>query len=166
VSEPSAVADKQAIYDVLCTYCRALDRMDKTLAYSVWTETSTAHYHDIFEGSGQGFIDWVWEAHSGMERHSHQIGNHLIRLDGDRASSETYVTVTLWTNVDEAGQQQEIIGKGRYLDTWLKREGSWRIASREHVLDIQTVQKLQRGYVNAVSSRDSSDPSYQLNPSI
>lgn len=149
------------IRDVLARYCRALDRMDKTAAYAIWHEDGTALYHDIFEGSGRGFVDWVWVAHAAMERHSHQLAQAVIEVDGDRAVSETYVTVSLWTLPDEHGQQREITGRGRYLDCWSCRDGRWAIDHREHVLDMQTEHPLQRGYVSGVSRRDREDPSYR-----
>ncbi len=153
---------KNAIHDALCRYCRGLDRMDKEMAYSVWHEDGTALYHDMYEGTGHGFVDWVWEAHAGMERHSHQIANSLIELDENTARSETYVTIVLWTNQDSNGRQQEIIGKGRYLDHWSYRNGKWAIDHREHVLDMQTLHDLNRGYINEVSRRDKNDPSFQF----
>ena len=153
---------RQAIQDALSRYCRALDRMDKELACSVWHADGTAHYHDMYEGSGHGFVDWVWQAHASMERHSHQIANSLIDVEGESAHSETYVTVTLWTVPDEAGKQQEIIGRGRYLDRWSRRNGVWAIDHREHVLDMQTLHDLKRGYVNEASRRDRNDPSFRF----
>lgn len=153
---------KQAIYEVLCNYCRALDRMDKALAYSVWHADGAALYHDFYQGSGHGFVDWVWQAHAALERHSHQIANHLIRVEGDTAKSETYITVTLWTLPDADNKQLEIIGKGRYLDRWSRRNGVWAIDHREYIQDMQTIAQLQRGEVNKLSARDSSDPSFRL----
>ena len=76
---------KQEIRDVLARYCRGLDRMDKEMAYCVWHDDATAIYYDIYEGTGHGFIDWVWVAHEGMQCHSHQITNVLIKADGDKA---------------------------------------------------------------------------------
>ncbi len=156
------LVSRQEIQEVLCHYCRGLDRMDKELAYSVWHEDGTALYHDMYEGSGHGFVDWVWDAHATMERHSHQITNSLVTILGDKAMSETYVTVVLWTKRDAAGQQQEIIGRGRYLDTWSKRLGRWGIDHREHILDMQTIHDLNRGYVSEVSARDTCDPSFLI----
>lgn len=153
---------KQEIYEVLCSYCRGLDRMDKEMAYAVWHPDGTALYHDMYEGTGHGFVDWVWEAHAVMQRHSHQIANSLIRVQGDNAISETYVTVVLWTQPDNQGDQQEIVGKGRYLDAWSKRNGRWGIDHREHVLDLQSLHELNPGYVNSASTRDTSDPSFAL----
>ena len=153
---------QQRIHDVLASYCRGLDRMDKDLARSVWHADGTAHYHDMYEGSGQGFVDWVWQAHAPMERHSHQLANSMIRVNGDRAASETYVTVVLWTLPDDKGDQLEIIARGRYLDSWDLREGRWAISHREHIVDMQTVTALSRGAVSTASRRDSTDPSYAL----
>ncbi|MEH6607554.1 MAG: nuclear transport factor 2 family protein [Pseudomonadales bacterium] len=155
---------KQEIYDVLCRYCRGLDRMDKEMAYAVWHPDATAHYHGMYEGTGHGFVDWVWQAHLHMERHSHQIANSLICVDGDKAESETYVTVVLWTIPDGDGSQKEIIGKGRYLDRWAKKEGVWVISHREHVYDMETIHDLNRGNVDGTSRRNTSDPSFQFIP--
>ena len=154
--------DKQAIRDVLSRYCRGLDRMDKEMAYAVWHERGTAFYDGIFEGTGHGFIDWVWEAHAGMERHSHQITNVLIELDGDRAASESYVTVALWTRPDADGKQNELVGRGRYLDRWEKRGDVWAIEHRIHLLDMSTVLPLTRDDTSAGASRDEKDLSFEF----
>lgn len=158
---------KQAIRDVLSRYCRGLDRMDKAMAYSVFHPRAKALYHDIYTGTGHGFVDWVWEAHGAMERHSHQITNVLIEVDGDRAVSEAYVTVALWTLADDSGKQLEIVGRGRYLDRWSRTstesgEDCWVIEYREHILDMQTLIDLQPGAVNSQSARDDSDASFQF----
>ena len=154
--------DKQAIRDVLSRYCRGLDRMDKEMAYAVWHEDGTAFYDGIFEGTGWGFIDWVWEAHAGMDRHSHQITNVLIELDGDRAVSESYVTVALWTRPDTDGKQNELVGRGRYLDRWEKRGDVWAIEHRIHLLDMSTVLPLTRDDTSAGSTRDERDLSFEF----
>jgi hypothetical protein len=155
------LVDKQAIRDVLSRYCRGLDRMDKEMANAVWHDGGTALYEGIFEGTGHGFIDWVWEAHAGMERHSHQITNVLIELDAaDQATSEAYVTVVLWTLPDADGQQQELVGRGRYLDRWERREGRWAIEHRIHLLDLSSASPLGRADISASSTRDEKDLSF------
>ena len=156
------LASKQAIRDCLSRYCRGLDRMDKALACSVWHDDGSAHYIDMYEGSGHGFVDWVWQAHAGMERHSHQISNVLIEVQNNHAVSEAYVTVVLWTKQDDNGQQQEIIGRSRYLDRWSYRNHRWAIDHRTHVLDMQTIQPLARAEVNKESCRSRDDISYLL----
>ncbi len=155
------IADRLAICDVLSCYCRGLDRMDKTMAYSVFSEEATARYYHLYEGTGRGFIDWVWEAHAPMDRHSHQISNTLIELDGDKASSEAYVTVVLWMR--NGGDMIETVVRGRYLDRWEKRADQWLIVHREHVLDTQSVNGIPvADAANKESARDESDPSFRF----
>lgn len=154
--------DKQAIRDVLSRYCRGLDRMDKEMAYAVWHEDGTAFYDGIFEGTGHAFIDWVWEAHAAMEKHSHQITNVLVEPNGDEATSESYVTVVLWTLPDNEGCQSELVGRGRYLDRWERRQGRWAIQHRTHVLDMSSRYALDRAEISDGSSRDATDLSFEF----
>jgi len=151
---------KQAVRDALSRYCRGLDRMDKAMAYAVWHPDGTADYEGIFEGTGHGFVDWVWEAHAAMERHSHQITNVLTEVDGDRATSESYVTVLLWLASDGGETQTEIASRGRYLDKWSRRDGHWAIDHRCHLVDTHSVREVTRGDVAPSSARDESDPSF------
>ncbi len=157
------VADRQAIQNVLYTYCRALDRMDRNLALSVFNPGAVVHYHGMFEGTCQGFIDWVWQAHAGMQRHCHQVSNILIDLDGDLATSEAYVTITLWLNADQQGRTFESLNHGRYLDRWRRVDGHWGLVEREHVLDMQRLTEVEPGdLVSEQSRRDPMDASYRF----
>ena len=162
MSDVKELIAKQQIYQVLCEYCRGLDRMDKQMAHSVWHDDATVLYHNMFAGSANEFVQWVWGAHSNMQRHSHQIANSLIYVDGEKARSETYVTVELWRNPREGEKQQQIVCKGRYLDQWSKRDEKWAISYREFVLDMQSSRDLQNSSFSEVSKRDTSDPSYRV----
>ncbi len=158
---------KDAIRETIYNYCRVLDRMDKQGAYDLWNENSVALYHGIYEGTGPGFIDWVWEAHAQMERHSHQVTNIMIEVDGDTAVSESYVTATLWLPVEEEGKVLEIVSRGRYLDNWSLQPGRdgalrWGLDRRENVTDLQTSNLVNRDDVPAASRRDTGDPLYAL----
>jgi len=150
------------IRETLARYCRALDRMDKEMAYGVWSDGATAHYLGIYDGTARGFVDWVWEAHAGMQCHSHQVTNLLAQIDGESATSESYVTVVLWTKSDDRGQQTEIVARGRYLDRWSRGPRGWTIDERTHVVDTQTVAPLRKGQISAESARDASDPSFEF----
>jgi hypothetical protein len=157
------LADQLAIRDVLMRYCRSMDRMDRALGLSVWHPDGTANYADMYEGTGAGFIDWVFLAHQGMLRHSHQITNVLVEVNGDHAVSEAYVTVVLWSMPVES--PTEIISRGRYLDRWSKRDGRWAIDHREYVTDLMTATPLSPEAlegVAAASRRDRDDVSYAL----
>lgn len=159
-SSITELLEKAAIRDVLSRYCRGLDRMDKPMSYAVFTDDATANYYGIYEGSGHGFIDWVWGAHLTMASHSHQITNVLIEVDGDSAVSEAYVTVIL--QQPRATGAVEMQARGRYLDRWTKRDGQWRIAAREHIIDTQSEMPIAATGKSLESRRDDSDPSYAL----
>jgi hypothetical protein len=155
---------KQAITEVIYTYCRALDRMDWELAQTVWHPEGTADYGaNMFQGTGAGFLEWVWVQHTGMMGHSHQITNVLIDVDGDRAASEAYVTAALRLPTD-GGQAMEIVSRGRYVDTWSRRDGRWAIDHRRFAEDFtstHTVTPMEPADADArTGRRDRDDPSY------
>ena len=156
---------KQAITEMIYTYCRALDRMDLELAHTVWHPDGTADYGaSMFQGTGAGFIDWVWVQHAAMFAHSHQITNVLIEVDGDRAGSEAYVTAALRLAADDDGQAVEIVSRGRYVDTWSRRDGRWAIDHRRFAEDFTSSASVPAmespDAAVRTARRDRDDPSY------
>lgn len=125
-----ALQDRIAITDRLHQYCYAMDRIDYELGYDVWHPGGTADYGDIFRGTGREFVDWVQAQHKRMNGRSHQVTNIRIELDGDHATSEAYVTACL------RFKRHDNVVRGRYLDTWSRRDGEWRIDARRYEDDI------------------------------
>jgi hypothetical protein len=157
-------ATKFAITEVLYRYCRSLDRMDEAMYATVFVAGAPLDYGQHFRGTAEGFRTWVWDAHDGMQGHSHQISNVLIAVapDGASAVSEAYVTVCLRTKPDANGAVSDIVDRGRYLDRWTRQtDGTWRIAARQFVGDIQ--QLFDMSALPACDiRRDASDPSFEL----
>ena len=119
------LAAKQAITEVLHRYCYAVDRMDKELGAQIWHPGGLAHYgNDIFDGTGEDFIEQVFQQHALADATSHQVTNVAITVDGDRATSECYVTACIRFGA------KDIVVRGRYADTWSCRGGEWRIDER------------------------------------
>ncbi len=156
---------KEAIREVLHSYCRGLDRMDRPLAERVWHPGATADYGPGFRGTGAGFLDFVWDYHAGFRGHSHRVCNETIRVDlpGRTAVSETYVSVWLQTSPAD-GYVTDQFHRGRYVDRWSCRDGVWAIDHRTYVADLF---REVRSPVDAWAAgpatwgaRDSSDPSY------
>jgi hypothetical protein len=156
---------KQAITDVIYTYCRALDRMDWDLAQTVWHPDGTADYGaGMYQGTGPGFLEWVWTQHAGMMGHSHQITNILIDVDGAHAASEAYVTAALRLPADDGAQATEIVSRGRYVDTWSRRGGRWAIDHRRFAEDFTSTYQVTAMEPAddelRTGRRDRDDPSY------
>jgi hypothetical protein len=156
-----SVADRQAISQMLYNYCRAMDRCDTELGYSVWHEDGEADYGMHFRGSGRGFVDFALEAHHRlMLAHSHQVANIIIALHGDRAESESYVKVALRQRMD--GRLMEVTAHGRYLDRWSRRAGRWAIDKRVYLQDLDEVREVTGYTGESWGRRDRDDPSYLL----
>ncbi len=161
------IADKIAIRDMLHRYCRGLDRMDRTLALSVFHPDSKLDYGSSFQGSGAQFIDWVWPNHARATRHSHNITNCYIEVDGDRAASESYSLMIM--RLDPPQGPMIIRTNGRYLDEWVRHEGRWVIITRHSIHEFQEARQLETGGLpesTSSATRDGSDPSYRLLPAL
>lgn len=164
-NDPETLAAKHAITEVIYDYCRALDRMDKDAAYEIWHTDGTADYgENLYQGTGWGFVDWVWTAHAAMSTHSHQITNVLIQVDGDQAVSEAYVTVALRTlPFGDGADVADIFSRGRYVDQWSHRDGKWAIDHRIYITDHSlTVPNSNPDAHDPRSIRGPEDPSFAL----
>jgi hypothetical protein len=166
------LADKQAITEIIYRYARGLDRMDIEMTLSCWHEGGTDNHGALFNGTAIEFVDWLWPIHAAMELTQHTINNILIELDGDRAGVESYYTVYLRTKTDNGFS--DIVGGGRYCDSFERIDGVWRIRHRESIGDwVQTIDVgaadtggdiPPSGPGNKViaPSRDKNDYSYQV----
>ena len=150
--------DKQQITELLYRYCRAVDRVDEELGYTIWHDDAEADYGRIYRGSGRGFIDFVCASHRRAIVHSHQITNIIIEFDGDIARSEAYVTSGM--RLMHAEQLQQITTRGRYLDRWSRRNGRWGIEKRIFVLDLDEIRPAKSAFTPPAFTLDRSDPSY------
>ena len=85
--------EKEAIREQIYTYCRALDRIDNELGYSVFADDAKVDYGPTYKGTGRGFIDMMLEQHRRMVSTHHMMTNILIKLGDDmtHAASETYM---------------------------------------------------------------------------
>jgi hypothetical protein len=155
-----ALADRQAITDLIYRYCRAMDRIDAELGYSLWHEGASVDYDGYYKGDARGFIDKACETHRRVIGHSHQISNIIIELDGDRAGSETYVTANL--RLMRQGTLKQLTVWGRYVDEWSRREGRWGIDRRVQIHDFDEMRDVTAASEQTRTRRDRSDPSYEV----
>ena len=157
------LAAKDAIREQIYNYARGLDRMDKELAYQVWHPDGTADYIGTYQGTGAGFVDWVWPRHEPLVSHSHQITNVLIQVEGDTAVSESYVMASLQAHPTENSAVTRV-ARSRYADTWSKRDGRWAIDKRVAITDFITTEEATGPNQPTEGRRDRTDPSYQQYP--
>lgn len=156
------LADKQAIRDLIYTYCRAVDRIDVPLGHSIWHDDSYADYGaDYYQGPGKGVIDTICAHHQHLISHSHQVSNILIELHGDSAGSEAYVHGTM--RMERDGKLMHMGVWGRYLDSWEKRDGRWGLVRRSVVFDHQEMREVAAMPGHGLpAARNDTDPSYAV----
>jgi hypothetical protein len=153
--------EKQQITESLYTYCRAVDRVDRELGYSIWNEGAEVDYGEaIFAGSARGVIDYICDSHLRGIAHSHQIANILIWLDGDHAVSEAYVNSAM--RMMQGDQVIQINTRGRYLDRWSRRDGRWGIDHRVFVNDFDEARPATSGSIPPRVRLDRGDLSYVM----
>lgn len=161
IPDIETLADKQAITELIRTYCRAVDRLDVPLGHSIWHEDGYADYgENDYQGPGKGVIDRICQQHLHLTSHSHQVTNILIEIDGDKAASESYVYGTMRT--DQDGKVMQIGVWGRYLDRLEKQGGRWGIVHRKVVFEHEEMREVSPMGMDLRSTRDADDPSYQF----
>jgi hypothetical protein len=162
---PSAQAlqellDKQAIAEVMMTYCRALDHRDEAMLRSVFHPDSR-HNHGFVgpssdpsakgkDGQPGDFVGYALLALSRMTRTHHQLGNIFVEIQpgGTVAYTEAYFTAYHRMRAKDdpkAGpnawdtEMDWWVG-GRYFDRMEKRNGVWKIARRTATTDFQRIE--------------------------
>lgn len=183
-----ATADRQAIENVLGTYCRAIDRLDLDLLKSVY-HADGFDDHGAMKMNAHEFAEKIIETLRGICTYSmHTITQTVIDVQGDTATSEAYYigyhTIPGTEDAINAffgpaylaeqrtngtlNRSHAYICGGRYIDVLHKRDGVWRIFNRKMTNEYAISQpetNRGEGMVAAFftgSARDRSDPVYSL----
>jgi hypothetical protein len=87
-----ALLDKQAILELVHTYCRAADRHDHELMRTLYHEDAMDDHGSFFKGLAMAFIDKLPEIQAPMKILHHNVTTVNIILDGNHAEGEIYWT--------------------------------------------------------------------------
>lgn len=132
MTELEKLIEKEAIRDQIYTYCRALDRIDNELGYSVFAEDAKVDYGPTYKGTGKGFIDMMLNQHRKMVATHHMMTNILIKFndDGTKAASETYMYAACKYKNKAGKATFTVEARCRDIDKWEKQDGKWVIVER------------------------------------
>ena len=134
--------DRQDIYDALVRYCRGIDRCDVELVLSAFHDDALDNHVGVDQSVAERVPRVIEKAKTDVEWTSHNLCNVLIELDGDIATSESYLVAYhriarnggLSRDAHQAGEVDWILG-ARYVDRFERRSGVWRIAHRTVIYD-------------------------------
>jgi hypothetical protein len=155
-----AALSRAAIHDLVMAYCRAVDRADEAMMASIFWEDSDV-ISGVVNGSGADFareiMVYVLE---NLDYCFHSVANEWIEVKGDHGVGEHYVIANQTSN------GQDTMTGGRYIDSYERRGGVWKIKSRTFVLDWTSTHPTtneKAGFYEALKTRGSwgkGDPVY------
>jgi hypothetical protein len=183
------LVDRQQIEEVLNRYCRGVDRCDEATLAACYHEDSVDD-HGTFTGPGREFAHWAVRGAAKMWAASHHSVHNVVVdwIDDDTAHVESYVlafnlrapNVPGPSRRPEAGERTAAVGQsgggpdsgedgvvevfaGRYVDRFERRDGTWRIAHRLALRDVDTLVERRRwaGKIHA-GGRYPDDPAYRV----
>ena len=128
---PDNLIARHGIMNALANHSRGVDRADAHLLGSSYWSDATVDY-GFFAGAASDLVTILAGAMKAAPPTLHRTANCEIRIDGNRAVSESYVIA-----YSEEPDTQRVIF-GRYLDRLESRDGEWRLSHRTYVLDGNT----------------------------
>lgn len=126
---------REEIRDLIYRYSHAIDRRDWAALDAIFWPDGLVEY-GLYDDRAAGFTPAVQQvyAESGIHITQHFIGNCILRVRGETASGETYVQALHRVPNGKGGYYDLLMGS-RYLDTFERRDGEWRIAFRKVAFD-------------------------------
>jgi ketosteroid isomerase-like protein len=153
---------RDAIRHLITGYCRAADRADAELMESLFWEDASI-ISGIVNGSGADFAAGVTDyIATNLDVCFHSVANEWIEVKGDHAVGEHYILAH-----NRAGGADTLTG-GRYVDSYERRGGIWKIAHRSFICDWTATHPTtfeSGGFYGALTTRGSygkTDPVYAL----
>lgn len=132
---------KEAIRELVLLYSRGVDRKDTALLRTLYAEDATDDHGSHFNGSADGYIEFLERSLPALHAGGHFVCNHLISVDGDTAEGEVYA-LTYHIFPDGKGGTVQDVGGVRYVDRYRRQDGRWLFASRIVRFDFRELKPL------------------------
>ena len=129
---PDQLADRQAIVELTHAYCWALDSRDWAGLDQVFLPDATADLRSPLLEGRDAIRTRISRAIDPLDATQHAVSNHMIVVDGDRATCRCYLHAQHVRTAAE-GTPNYIIA-GRYEDEMVRTPDGWRISFRRLVV--------------------------------
>jgi len=129
--DPTTIADRLAIQDLLVRYCKAIDGDDWELLDTVFTPDAQIDYTSSggIAGAYPEVRAWLAQILPNFPVKQHLVTNFDVTIDGDRARSRAYFYNPMGRPKPEGGVALFFVG-GWYVDELVRTAAGWRIAKR------------------------------------
>jgi ketosteroid isomerase-like protein len=166
--------DHHEIVQLTHAYCWALDSKDFDGLDQVFTDDATALLRSALLEGRHAIKQRIRSSVEPLDATQHTVTNHMITVDGDRATSRCYLHSQHVRRGTPGGELFVIAG--RYEDQLVRTSAGWRIAHRTLVevwqdgnlgvvrpgrpggplgpADFQAIERLVHRYIDAVIHRD------------
>lgn len=127
MSKIEDILERDGIQRVLTAYANALDSCQpERLLTEVFSEDATVDYSAAggIQGNPVALVNWLGEAMSKFHAWQHLLGNFVIDVDGDTATSRTECFNPLHSSA------ATVLVGCCYHDKLCKTQGEWRIRER------------------------------------
>jgi hypothetical protein len=138
---PEEAADRLALRELFDAYAHCADRRDAKGQQALFTEdTRFVVYMDAKsdvpsqELHGRDALAPVFDDLNQYAATTHFNGQSTVVVDGNNASGECY-TIAHHVTVGEDGSRTLMIASIRYLDQYVKQDGTWYFAERKLLVD-------------------------------
>lgn len=119
--------DSQDIRDVLIRYATGIDRRDRPLFRTVFTDDCELDYGEIGHWRGvDAVVEFMVAAHEMAGHTLHRITNQAVSVDGDAATAQAYVDALIMSQDNTSG----VNAAGFYDDELVRTDTGWRIRRR------------------------------------
>jgi hypothetical protein len=134
-------ADRQAIRSLVDAWAHYADRRRPADQAALFTEDGTVTVYPGDPGStepvqrlqGHAELAEAFKVLDNYDVTTHFNGQSTVTLEGDRATGESYCLAHhIW---NEDGQRTLLVISIRYLDKFVRQDGSWRFAERQLITD-------------------------------
>ncbi len=125
-------AEREAIRQVVDDWVVYRDAADWERFRTVWHDDGYM-MATWFQGTADEFIAMSRDGFEKGVRILHFLGGHTADINGDRAISQTKMTISQRAQVD--GVLSDVVCTGRFYDFFAKRDGRWGVVHRQPIYE-------------------------------
>ena len=154
---------KDEIRDCIYAITRGMDRIERELMRSGFHDDAQVCWASAAYVPVDEFMDVAMRMQATTSRVQHLVGNILIELRDDEAGVESYEIGRHLTPFPDGAK--DLIIASRYLDTFQRRDGVWKIQRRLKVIDWMRIMEGADATFERMAftgRRDRTDESYRV----